>query len=49
MVNRYRCNVIEDESKSLIFRGICNNHELSKFPQFVITELVEIKPSLITV
>jgi hypothetical protein len=43
IVNCYRCNVIEDESKNLIFRGPCGNNKLRKFPQFMITELVEIK------
>ncbi|HYW19659.1 MAG TPA: sucrase ferredoxin [Nodularia sp. (in: cyanobacteria)] len=49
MVNHYKCNVIEDESKTLIFRGQCGHNELGNFPQFVITEIEEIKKLLIVV
>ncbi|UKO96916.1 sucrase ferredoxin [Nostoc sp. UHCC 0870] len=49
IVGCYRCNVIEDENKSVVFRAECGTTELVKISQFSITELVDIATSLIAV
>ncbi|MBW4642717.1 MAG: sucrase ferredoxin [Goleter apudmare HA4340-LM2] len=45
IVKQYRCNVVEDESKTLFLQGPCGYNKIRKFPQFVITKLVEIEKS----
>ncbi|WP_066383194.1 sucrase ferredoxin [Anabaena sp. CA = ATCC 33047] len=49
LVNHYRCNVIEDESKTLFFRSQCGQDELIKFSQFSITDLGKVNKNLVTV
>lgn len=41
--NIYQCNVIEDETKTLLSKGECGNSELAQTPQFKITNLLKIK------
>jgi hypothetical protein len=48
-VNTYRCNVIDDPTKSISFRGECGTNELVTFSQYTITELVDMAASLIAV
>ncbi|AFY49077.1 hypothetical protein Nos7524_3280 [Nostoc sp. PCC 7524] len=48
-VNTYRCNVIDDPSKSISFRGECGVNQLVTFSQFTVTELFHLETSLITV
>lgn len=42
MTNTYRCNVIEDETKTILSKGECCNSELTQTPQFKITNLLKI-------
>ncbi|WP_041740509.1 sucrase ferredoxin [Calothrix sp. PCC 6303] len=43
IVETYRCNIIEDESKNIFSRGECSNREIEKVLQFKINELVGVK------
>lgn len=45
----YRCNVVDDPSKRVSFRGECGHDELVTIPQYTITELVHLEKSLITI
>lgn len=42
-INIYRCNVIEDETKSIYTKGECCNTELTETPQFRITSFFKVK------
>ncbi|MBE9213610.1 sucrase ferredoxin [Plectonema cf. radiosum LEGE 06105] len=42
MTNTYRCNVIEDKTKTIYTKGECCNSKLTKIPQFKITNLLKI-------
>ncbi|MTJ09684.1 sucrase ferredoxin [Anabaena sp. UHCC 0204] len=48
-VNTYRCNVIDDPTKSISFRGECGTNELVTFSQYTITEFVDMAASLISI
>ncbi len=49
MVGSYRCNLVDDPSKSVSFRGECGHDELVTISQCTVTELVHLEKSLITV